>query len=98
MVASFVGNCSPVNRSTAILVRRARHLRGDIGDELNNRAAQESARVASFPVCEQHTILENGSPVQLHHHLVSILILFDVAHDDPLIPTKVGNFAQHHWN
>jgi hypothetical protein len=38
VVASVVGNFSPVKRSTAILVRRVRHLRGDMGDELNNRA------------------------------------------------------------
>lgn len=38
-VASFVGNLSPVKRRRAILVRRMRHCRGEIGDELNNRAA-----------------------------------------------------------
>lgn len=40
VVASFVGNVSPVNRSTAILVRRVRHLRGDIGEELNSLATK----------------------------------------------------------
>lgn len=38
VVASSVGNLSPVNRSTAILVRRMRHLRGEIGEELKSRA------------------------------------------------------------
>lgn len=38
-VASFVGNLSPVKRRRAIFVRRIRHFRGEIGDELNNRAA-----------------------------------------------------------
>ena len=37
-VASFVGNLSPVKRRRAIFVRRIRHRRGEIGDELNNRA------------------------------------------------------------
>lgn len=39
VVASSVGNCSPVNRSTAIFVRRVRHLRGEMGEVLNNLAA-----------------------------------------------------------
>ena len=38
VVASLVGNRSPVYRRRAILVRRTRHLRGCIGDVLNNRA------------------------------------------------------------
>ena len=37
-VASLVGNRSPVKRRRAILVRRIRHFRGEIGDELNKRA------------------------------------------------------------
>jgi hypothetical protein len=42
VVASFVGNLSPVNRRTAILVRRVRHFRGEIGEELNSLAVGES--------------------------------------------------------
>lgn len=38
VVASFVGNLSPVYRRRAILVRRMRHLRGWIGELLNSRA------------------------------------------------------------
>ena len=38
VVASLVGNRSPVYKSRAILVRRTRHLRGCMGEELNNRA------------------------------------------------------------
>jgi hypothetical protein len=38
VVASFVGNCSPVKTRTAILVRSVRHCRGDIGEVLNSRA------------------------------------------------------------
>ncbi len=38
VVASLVGNLSPVKRRTAILVSSVRHLRGDIGDELKSRA------------------------------------------------------------
>jgi hypothetical protein len=37
-VASWVGNFSPVNRRRAILVRRMRHLRGEIGEVLKTRA------------------------------------------------------------
>lgn len=40
VVASSVGNFSPVNSSTAILVNNVRHFRGDIGEELNKRAVQ----------------------------------------------------------
>ena len=39
-VASFVGNFSPVKRRSAILVRRRRHLKGDIGEELKSRASK----------------------------------------------------------
>lgn len=38
VVASLVGNFSPVYRRRAILVRRIRHLRGCMGELLNNRA------------------------------------------------------------
>jgi hypothetical protein len=38
VVASFVGNRSPVYKRSAIFVRSTRHLRGCMGDELNNRA------------------------------------------------------------
>jgi hypothetical protein len=38
VVASLVGNFSPVYRRRAILVRRTRHLRGCIGEELKSRA------------------------------------------------------------
>lgn len=38
VVASLVGNFSPVYRSRAILVRRMRHFRGWIGELLKSRA------------------------------------------------------------
>jgi hypothetical protein len=38
VVASWVGNFSPVKRRTAILVRRVRHFRGEMGEELKSRA------------------------------------------------------------
>lgn len=47
VVASFVGNCSPVKRRTAILVRRVRHVRGDMGEELNSRAIEEQEKKVS---------------------------------------------------
>lgn len=38
VVASSDGNFSPVNKRTASFVSRVRHLRGEIGDELNSLA------------------------------------------------------------
>jgi len=38
VVASLVGNFSPVNKRRAILVKSMRHRRGEIGDVLNTRA------------------------------------------------------------
>lgn len=38
VVASSVGNFSPVKRSTAIFVSSVRHRRGEIGEELKSRA------------------------------------------------------------
>lgn len=46
-VASLVGNLSPVKRRRAILVRRIRHFRGEIGEELNNRAVYASSEIAA---------------------------------------------------
>jgi hypothetical protein len=42
VVASFVGNFSPVYSRRPIFVRRTRHLRGCMGEELNNRASSVS--------------------------------------------------------
>ena len=39
VVASFVGNFSPLYSKSVIFVRRIRHLRGCIGEELKRRAA-----------------------------------------------------------
>jgi hypothetical protein len=39
-VASLVGNDSPVKRRRAIFVSSRRHLNGEIGEELNRRAAR----------------------------------------------------------
>lgn len=41
-MASSDGNFSPVNRRTASFVSSVRHLRGEIGDELNNLAIRLS--------------------------------------------------------
>jgi hypothetical protein len=46
VVASFVGNFSPVNSRIASLVSSARHLRGDMGEELNRRAVKSQSRKA----------------------------------------------------
>lgn len=85
VVASFVGNFSPVKSKTAILVSSVRHFRGDIGEELNNRAVPMSAVSSSRSYRSQFralspTILENRSPIQLHHYLISIFIFLNVAH------------------
>lgn len=88
VVASFVGNFSPVNRRTAILVRRVRHFRGDIGEELNNLAVRAGGKnragTGQFGFRRERapTILENSGTVKLDHDLISIFILFDVAHGD----------------
>lgn len=41
VVASFLGNFSPVNRSRTIFVRSMRHFRGDMGEVLKTRAMEE---------------------------------------------------------
>ena len=38
VVASFVGNFSPVKSRSAIFVSNLRHLKGDMGDALKRRA------------------------------------------------------------
>jgi hypothetical protein len=81
VVASVVGNFSPVNRSTAILVRRVRHLRGDMGEELNSRASVCQCRCRRSGGRVSHcTILKDRSTVQLKAELVSVLVLFCIAH------------------
>ena len=42
VVASLVGNFSPVKSRTAILVSRVRHFLGEMGEELKSRAVQSS--------------------------------------------------------
>lgn len=97
VVASFVGNFSPVNRRTAIFVRRVRHFRGDIGEELNNLAGERVriGQALAIRVQERErapTILENSGAVKLEHDLISIFVLFNVAHDDgpPSKPRRRG--------
>lgn len=84
-VASFVGNCSPVKRRTAIFVRRVRHVRGEMGEVLNNRAVESTNTVSLFQggrdaECGQRTVLEHRGAIQLDHDLVGILVLLDVTH------------------
>lgn len=94
VVASLVGNFSPVNRRTAILVRSVRHFRGEIGDELNNLAVTKSQdqcpqALQTFLNLQilveffaELTILKYRGTVKLHHHLIRILIFFAVTHCD----------------
>jgi hypothetical protein len=77
-----------VNNSTAILVRRVRHFRGEMCEELKSRAVFiQNPKSASFctiytetSVFERHTVLEDRGPVQLQHHLVGVFVLFDITH------------------
>ena len=81
VVASVVGNFSPVKRSTAIFVRRVRHLRGDMGDELNNRAGVCQCRCRLRKGGGGHcTILEDRGAVQLKAELVGVLVFLRIIH------------------
>src|SRR4051794_32106908 len=85
VVASFVGNCSPVNMRTAILVSNVRHVRGEIGEELKRRAARIvwsvcGKRMEAPGGKQLHTILEYGGPIKLDHDLVRIFIFLHIAH------------------
>src|SRR5271156_5042561 len=81
VVASVVGNFSPVKRRTEIFVRSCRHFRGDMGDSLNFRAVQcKSKRPRKKLVVR--TFLEDRRPIQLESRLTGILILLCVTHRD----------------
>jgi hypothetical protein len=89
VVASSDGNFSPVNRRTASFVRRVRHLRGEIGDELNNLAVQLSetsspleSTASLLETTPSPTFLENSGAIKLDHGLISIFILFHIRHFD----------------
>lgn len=89
VVASSDGNFSPVNRRTASFVRRVRHLRGEIGDELNNLAVKLSdissplERTGNLlEMMPSPTFLENSGAIKLDHGLISIFILFHISHFD----------------
>ena len=49
VVASLVGNFSPVNRRRAILVKRMRQRLGETGDVLNTRAVSVHQYAIQFP-------------------------------------------------
>jgi hypothetical protein len=83
VVASFVGNLSPVKRRSAILVRSTRHFRGDMGDELKRRAGTSGQRwTKEGPQAgsEHPTILEDRSAIQFEAGMLGILVLLCVAH------------------
>jgi len=77
VVASLVGNRSPVYRRRAIFVRRTRHLRGCIGEELNNRAVDVSWFQESKG---SPTFLEDGGSVHPHDRRIGIFVFLAVAH------------------
>jgi hypothetical protein len=79
VVASFVGNFSPVYRRRAILVRRTRHLRGCIGEELKSRAI--SVRYEREWRGALLTFLKDRGPIHTHYSLVGIFIFLAVTHD-----------------
>lgn len=78
-VASLVGNLSPVKRRSAILVRSMRHLRGDTGEELNNRAATWYQRGLVVHWALQ-TLLKDRCSVHLDNGLFGIFVLLPVIH------------------
>lgn len=77
VVASFVGKVSPVKRRRAILVRRMRHFRGDMGEVLKTRATICQLSGLLRDVCKIHlrTFLEDRRSVHLHKSPIHILIL-----------------------
>ena len=79
VVASFVGNFSPVKRRRAIFVRSLRHRRGDIGDALKRRACLSELFVPSIRL-SRHTFLKDRCPIHLQQRLLGVLVLLCVAH------------------
>jgi hypothetical protein len=65
-------------KSSAIFVRRTRHLRGCIGEELNNRATSRLAEVSDRGA--HRTFLEDRSPVDPHNGRIGIFIFLAVTH------------------
>lgn len=95
VVASLVGNFSPVNSKTASLVRRVRHFRGDIGEELKSRAERrdqwggpstDRERFWRERVC--NTILEHRGAIQLEARVIGILVFLCVTHRVNWIPQE----------
>jgi hypothetical protein len=85
VVASLVGNFSPVKRRTAILVRRVRHRRGEMGEELNSRARVHIRFVQDSWWGGQQwcTILKDRGAVQLEEAgMIGIFIFLSVTHLD----------------
>ena len=80
VVASLVGNFSPVKRRTASLVSSVRHFRGDMGEELKSRAGCIDQYVGMGRKGQDGTILENRGAVQLEAGVVGILVLLCVTH------------------
>src|SRR6186713_1611183 len=78
-VASFVGNFSPVKRRRAILVSKRRHLSGEIGEELNNRATSWSDMLL-FQGVLLPTFLEHRYSIYFQDSLFGIFVLFAVTH------------------
>lgn len=81
VVASFVGNFSPVKRRTAIFVRSVRHFRGEMGEVLNRRAVEEGQPGGvSTATWRGRTVLEHGGAVQLEALGLRVFIFLCVAH------------------
>lgn len=84
VVASVVGNLSPVNSRTAIFVSKVRHFRGEIGEVLKRRAVRSSGLFSSKrgrgKGGEVLTVLEDRCSVQLEARHVGILVPLCVSH------------------
>lgn len=89
-VASLVGNLSPVKRRRAILVKRIRHRRGEMGEELKRRAASPQS-VKLHPYAQCRTFLEDRGSVDLDNCLLSVFVPFAVTHHEGFSdPTRSG--------
>ena len=88
VVASFVGNFSPVKRRRAILVRSVRHLRGEMGEELNSRAVALLAALVDV-LYTPITFLKYRSPVYLQKGLIGVFVLLSVIHDTLVVVSPV---------
>ncbi len=95
VVASFVGNFSPVYKRRAIFVSRTRHLRGCMGEELKSRAISFSYEGLGGVLLL--TFLKDGGSVHTHYGLVGVFIFLAVTHDEPGDLPSFMNCRRRRW-